>query len=268
MSGAGMSARIERVIVPLDAVSDHRAAIDTAARLAERVKAPLHGVFVEDEELLWAAGLHFTRQSTLGARPEPFTPERTAAQLQANDPATIANREEMVSTLTGVAADLATRAARERARIETMQRRTTDLLVAVPCIAIVLGIALAIWFVRSQLRRPLNALKATMEALAHGDLDTPVQLDARDDEIGQMARSLKVFRAALINRRDGARTEAQRAKATTQRADTIVALTRDFETQATAMMRALRASVADMDGAAREVASGYCTAWSVRWARG
>ncbi|VVB45090.1 putative methyl-accepting chemotaxis protein [Beijerinckiaceae bacterium RH AL1] len=176
-----------------------------------------------------------------------------AAQLQANDPATIANREEMVSTLAGVAADLATRAAHERARIETMQRRTTDLLVAVPCIAIVLVIALAIWFVRSQLRRPLNALKARMAALAQGDLDTPVRLDARDDEIGQMARSLKVFRDALINRRDGARAEAQRAEATTQRADTIVALTRDFETQATAMMRALRASVADMDGAAREV---------------
>ncbi|WP_421021680.1 hypothetical protein, partial [Klebsiella pneumoniae] len=67
-----------------------------------------------------------------------------AAQLQANDPATTANREEMVSTLAGVAADLGTRAAHERARIETMQRRTTDLLVAVPCIAIVLGIALAI----------------------------------------------------------------------------------------------------------------------------
>jgi nucleotide-binding universal stress UspA family protein len=78
-----MSGRIERVVVPLDAASDNRTAIDTAARLAARVEAPLHGVFVEDEELLWAAGLHFTRQGTLGADAEPFTLERTALQLHA-----------------------------------------------------------------------------------------------------------------------------------------------------------------------------------------
>jgi nucleotide-binding universal stress UspA family protein len=78
-----MSGRIERVVVPLDAASDIRAAIDTAARLAARAKAPLHGVFVEDEELLWAAGLRFTRQSTLGPGSGPFTLEQTALQLRA-----------------------------------------------------------------------------------------------------------------------------------------------------------------------------------------
>ena len=78
-----MSGRIERVVVPLDAAAENRTAIDTAARLAARAKALLHGVFVEDEELLSAAGLGFTRQSTLGAAAEPFTPERTALQLRA-----------------------------------------------------------------------------------------------------------------------------------------------------------------------------------------
>jgi nucleotide-binding universal stress UspA family protein len=78
-----MSARIERVVVPLDAASDNRTAIDTAVRLAARIKAPVHGVFVEDEELLSAAGLHFTRQSTFGAGSLPFTPEQTVLQLQA-----------------------------------------------------------------------------------------------------------------------------------------------------------------------------------------
>jgi nucleotide-binding universal stress UspA family protein len=78
-----MSGRIERVVLPLDAASDNRTAIDTAVRVAARVEATLHGVFVEDEELLWAAELRFTRQSTLGAGSEPFTFERTALQLQA-----------------------------------------------------------------------------------------------------------------------------------------------------------------------------------------
>jgi hypothetical protein len=69
--------------VPLDATSDNRTAIDTAVRLAARVKAPLHGVFVEDEELLRAAGLYFTRQSTPGAGSQPFTPAETALQMRA-----------------------------------------------------------------------------------------------------------------------------------------------------------------------------------------
>jgi hypothetical protein len=78
-----MSGRIERVVVPLDAASDNRSAIDAAVRLAARGAVRLHGVFVEDEELLWAAGLRFTRQSTLGPGSEPFTLERTALQLRA-----------------------------------------------------------------------------------------------------------------------------------------------------------------------------------------
>jgi nucleotide-binding universal stress UspA family protein len=78
-----MNGRIERVVVPLDAAAENRLAIETAARLAARAKALLHGVFVEDEELFSAAGLRFTRQSTLGADAEPFTVERTALELRA-----------------------------------------------------------------------------------------------------------------------------------------------------------------------------------------
>jgi hypothetical protein len=96
-----MNGGIERVVVPLDAASDHGVAIETAARLAASAKAPLHGVFVEDEELLQAAGLAFTRQSSLGAEAEPFTPDRMAAQLRAaaerarQELATVAERNKL-----------------------------------------------------------------------------------------------------------------------------------------------------------------------------
>ncbi len=83
MSGRIERIPIERVIVPLDAAADNRTAIDTAVRLAARARLRLHGVFVEDEELLRAAGLQFTRQGTLGAGSLPFTREETVLQLQA-----------------------------------------------------------------------------------------------------------------------------------------------------------------------------------------
>ncbi len=62
-----MTLRIRRVVVRLDAASESRPGIDTAAWLAARWRAPLHGVFVEDEELLALAGLPFAMQFTLAA---------------------------------------------------------------------------------------------------------------------------------------------------------------------------------------------------------
>jgi nucleotide-binding universal stress UspA family protein len=82
MSGPPVARPIERVVVPLDAASEHRTAIETAARLAARAKAPLHGIFVEDEDLLRLASLPFARQFTLGAGAEPLTTEQIELHLQ------------------------------------------------------------------------------------------------------------------------------------------------------------------------------------------
>jgi len=66
---------IKRVVVPLDAASETGTAIDTAARLAARWRVPLHGVFIEDQELIGLAGMPFARQVTLGTGAEPLTRE-------------------------------------------------------------------------------------------------------------------------------------------------------------------------------------------------
>jgi hypothetical protein len=72
-----------RVVVTLDAVSENRTAIDTAARLAARAAARLHGVFVEDEDLLHLARLPFARQIAHGGRAEPFTADVAQLHLRA-----------------------------------------------------------------------------------------------------------------------------------------------------------------------------------------
>jgi nucleotide-binding universal stress UspA family protein len=68
-----MSDLIERVVIQLDAASETRDAIDTAARLAAQAKALLLGIFVEDEDLLGLANLPFARQVSLDAGSEPLT---------------------------------------------------------------------------------------------------------------------------------------------------------------------------------------------------
>jgi nucleotide-binding universal stress UspA family protein len=68
--------------VPLDAASESLVAIETAARLAANAKAPLIGIFVEDEDLLHLASLPFARQFTLGAHAEKLTTEHLELHLR------------------------------------------------------------------------------------------------------------------------------------------------------------------------------------------
>lgn len=74
---------IERIVVVLDAAAENRTAIDTAARLAARWKVPLHGVFVEDDDLIRLANLPFARQVTLLLGVEPINREQAERQMRA-----------------------------------------------------------------------------------------------------------------------------------------------------------------------------------------
>jgi len=78
-----VTARVARVVVALDAVSENRAAIDTAARLAARWQARLHAVFIEDDDLLRLANLPFARQVSLGAGVEQLTLQQAERQIRA-----------------------------------------------------------------------------------------------------------------------------------------------------------------------------------------
>jgi hypothetical protein len=99
-----MAQEIERIVVPLDAASETATAIDTAVRLAARWQVPVHGVFVEDEELIGLAGLPFACQVTLGAGLEPLTRDqvedhfRAAAERARRELAAAAERHDVKSS--------------------------------------------------------------------------------------------------------------------------------------------------------------------------
>lgn len=79
-----MNQPTKRVVVSLDAISETGPAIDTAARLAARWQVPLHGVFIEDEDLLGLAGLPFARQVTLATGLEPLTQDHIEDHFRAS----------------------------------------------------------------------------------------------------------------------------------------------------------------------------------------
>lgn len=98
-----MSAAVRRVIVKLDAAAENRAAIETAARLAAGVRAPLHAVFVEDEDLLALASLSFAHHVTPHAGAERFATAdaelhlRAAAERARREVAATARRHRVAS---------------------------------------------------------------------------------------------------------------------------------------------------------------------------
>ena len=69
--------------------------------------------------------------------------------------------------------------------------RNAMLLVGGALLLIAAGLGL--WFSRS-VTKPISRLTGTMKALAEGDLEVEVKGSARHDEIGEMARTVEVFR--------------------------------------------------------------------------
>lgn len=75
---------VRRIVIALESGCENLRALDQAAELAERMKAELHAVFVEDLRLLRVAALPFTRQVSLcPAGTHPLEPGDVESELRA-----------------------------------------------------------------------------------------------------------------------------------------------------------------------------------------
>jgi len=77
-----------------------------------------------------------------------------------------------------------------------------SVMISAAAFALTLGLGgFAFWVVAYRVANPIQSLTTTMSALAKGDLEVPIPSVGRQDEIGQMARAVEVFRDAAINNR-------------------------------------------------------------------
>jgi signal transduction histidine kinase len=93
---------------------------------------------------------------------------------------------------------------REQSAQATFDRTLTDisrktLLIAVIFLAIIVIVGTVIAL---SIRLPLQQIMASMQNIASGDLDSRVQGTAAQDEIGEMARAVEVFRENAIAKRE------------------------------------------------------------------
>jgi len=181
-----------------------------------------------------------------------------AARVAGNEDANRDNRKALNETLKRIAGGYDGQSAALDARLEAMQRDSVNLQIGVGVLSILVGLSLTVLVVHRRVSRPLRRLATTMRSLAAAEPVTSIPLARRQDEIGDMARSVEVFRDNALAREaleaGAARDQAGRA-ARQQRIAEVVAA---FDARLAGALETVEAGAHTLEGAARamsEIAS-------------
>jgi len=146
------------------------------------------------------------------------------------------------------------------------QGRTRAGIIAVGIAMVALGLGLS-WLIGRSITRPLNGLVDVMKRLANGDTGARIPATHARDEIGEMARTVIVFRDTMIEREALAESQAEDSRTKEQRSNTISQTIGQFKHSVEGVLGKLRAasiqlekSSTDLNKAADTVSSEACTA--------
>ncbi len=121
------------------------------------------------------------------------------------------------------------------------QARTRTGIIAVGIAMVAFGLGLS-WLIGRSITRPLNGLVDVMKRLANGDTSARIPATHARDEIGDMARTVIVFRDTMIERERLAGTQAEESRAKEQRSDTISQTIAQFKHSVEGVLGKLRAA--------------------------
>ncbi|MBI2715043.1 MAG: methyl-accepting chemotaxis protein [Rhizobiales bacterium] len=126
------------------------------------------------------------------------------------------------------------------------QARTRNGIIAVGIGMVALGLGFS-WLIGRSITRPLNGLAGVMKRLAAGDTSTRIPATHTRDEIGEMARTVIVFRDSMIERESLAQTQAEASRAREQRSDTISSTIGQFKHSVENVLGKLRAAAMKLE---------------------
>jgi methyl-accepting chemotaxis protein len=108
------------------------------------------------------------------------------------------------------------------------QNRTRNGIIMVGVAVVALGLGFS-WLIGRSITRPLNGLARVMTRLAEGDTTARIPATGARDEIGEMARTVIVFRDNMIERERLSQTQSDASRAREQRSDAIAAMISQFK---------------------------------------
>jgi methyl-accepting chemotaxis protein len=113
--------------------------------------------------------------------------------------------------------------------------------------AVLLLMALVAWLVGGDITRSLGRLKAAMGQLAANNLSVVIMGSERRDEVGEMARAVRVFREQMAQGRLAADREEERQHAAADKAAALTAMADTVEQETTIAIAAIGGRVAVMN---------------------
>jgi methyl-accepting chemotaxis protein len=127
----------------------------------------------------------------------------------------------------------------------------TRMLWIASVVGLLLGLAAAMWIGITGLARPIAALKMVMEAFARNDLKADVPGVERRDELGEMARTVEVFKKnGLEVERMKADQQATELRTAQQRKTDMTKLANDFESAVGEIIETVSSASTELEASA------------------
>jgi methyl-accepting chemotaxis protein len=128
------------------------------------------------------------------------------------------------------------------------------IMIVVAALALGIG-ALAGWLIGRSIARPVRSMTDTMGELARGNLDIDIPAQENRDEIGDMARTVVVFKDALVAQRQTDATARAEAETKLKRAQELDSLIRSFEGQVGELVGSLSSAATELQTSAQSMSA-------------
>ncbi len=125
--------------------------------------------------------------------------------------------------------------------LASAQARTRTGIIAVGIAMVAIGLGLS-WLIGRSITGPLHGLADAMKRLAEGDTEARIPATRANDEIGEMARAVIVFRDTMIEREKLATVQAESGRAQEERSSTISLTIAQFKHSIENVLGKLRAA--------------------------
>ncbi len=136
----------------------------------------------------------------------------------------------------------------DAAQLSASQSRTRTIILSVGFTAVLLGLALS-WLIGRSITRPLHGLAVAMTRLASGDTSAPIPATRDRHEIGNMARTVLVFRDTMIEREELAQAQSETARSREVRSQAIAETITSFEHSVNAVLGKVRGAAERLESA-------------------
>ncbi len=164
--------------------------------------------------------------------------------------------QDALATQHQLIADLSVTAAKAADALTAQTESTIFTTYVTAAIGLLLNLAFAMWIGIAGLSHPIDRLKKAMQALAQNDLSVDVPGKESRDEIGDMARTVEVFKTNAIEvERLKQQQLAIEERAAAERKADMERLANNFEASVGEVIQTVTTAAAELESAARSLTS-------------